>query len=72
MKFPQRAILTDRPLSIIMKTASSFSPKNTIYKEDFAVETDVGIALTHPNTTEAVKPQPTHHLHQRPKCKIAL
>jgi hypothetical protein len=72
MKFPQRAILTDRPLSIITKTASSFSPKNTTFKEDFAVETDAGIAPTHPNTTEAVKHLPIQHLHQRPKCKIAL
>jgi hypothetical protein len=72
MKFPQRAILTDRPLSIITKTASSFSPKSTTYKGDFAVATDAGIAPTRQNTTEAVKPLPIHLLHQRPNCKIAL
>jgi len=60
MKFPQRAILTDRPLSIITKTASSFSPRSTIYKEDFAVATDAGIAPTRQNITEAVKPLPIH------------
>ena len=72
MKFPQRAILMDRPLSIITKTASLVSPKSTIYKGDFAVATDVGIAPTHQNTTEAVKPPQIHRIHQPPKCKIAL